>query len=97
VCLRVPAASRGITERSAYGPVTDLAEAGSVVKQKNGHRNRYQARAHLPVPEPGSQQRTAGTSWSEPWTRFSARTGQKALPLYRLLPGQDAGQKQVTR
>jgi len=63
VCLRDTAASRGITERSAYGTVTDLAEAGSVVRQKNGHRNRYRIRAHLPLPEPSSQQRTAGTSW----------------------------------
>ena len=41
------AVSRGITERSAYGTVTDLAEAGYVVRQKNGRRNRYQTRADL--------------------------------------------------
>jgi len=29
--LRDPAASRGITARSAYGTVTDLAEAGDVL------------------------------------------------------------------
>jgi DNA-binding MarR family transcriptional regulator len=40
VRLRDIAASLGITERSAYGIVTDLAEAGYVVKQKNGRRNR---------------------------------------------------------
>jgi len=60
VRLRDIAASRGITERSAYGTVTDLAEAGYVVKQKNGRPNRYQTRAHLPLPEPSSQERTAG-------------------------------------
>ena len=60
VRLRDIAASRGITERSAYGTVTDLAKAGYVVRQKNGRRNRYQTRAHLPLPEPGSQERTAG-------------------------------------
>ena len=58
--LRDPAASRGITERSAHGTVTDLAKAGYVVRQKNGRRNRYQTRAHLPLPEPSSQERTAG-------------------------------------
>ena len=58
--LRDIAASRGITERSAYGTVTDPAEAGYVARQKNGRRNRYQTRAHLPLPEPGSQERTAG-------------------------------------
>ena len=60
VRLRDIAASVGITERSAYGIVTDLAEAGYVVKQKNGRRNRYQIQAHLPLPEPSSRERTVG-------------------------------------
>ena len=47
-----------ITERSAYGIVADLAETGYVVKQKDGRRNRYQIQAHLPLPEPSSQERT---------------------------------------
>jgi hypothetical protein len=58
--LRDIAASVGITERSAHGIVTDLAEAGYIVKQKNGRRNRYQIQAHLPLPEPTSQERTVG-------------------------------------
>ena len=45
--LRDIAASLDITERSAYGIVTDLTAAGYVVKQKNGRRNRYQIQAHL--------------------------------------------------
>ena len=49
------AASMGITERSAYGIVTDLTAAGYVVKRKDGRRNRYQIQAHLPLPEPASQ------------------------------------------
>jgi predicted ArsR family transcriptional regulator len=60
VRLRDIAVSLGITERSAYGIVTDLAEAGYVVKQKTGRRNRYQIQAHLPLPEPSSQERTVG-------------------------------------
>jgi DNA-binding MarR family transcriptional regulator len=36
--LRDVAASLGITERSARGIVTDLAEAGYVIKQKDGRR-----------------------------------------------------------
>ena len=60
VRLRDIAASVGITERSAYGVVTDLAEAGYVVKQKDGRRNRYQVQTHLPLPEPTSQERTVG-------------------------------------
>ena len=60
--VRLPdiAASRGITERSAYSTVTDLAEAGYVVRQKNGRRSRCQIRAHLPLPEPSSQERAVG-------------------------------------
>ena len=60
VRLRDMAASLNITERSAFGIVTDLAEAGYVVKQKDGRRNRYQIQAHLPLPEPTSQERTVG-------------------------------------
>jgi hypothetical protein len=55
VRLRDIGASLGITDRSAYGIVTDLAEAGYVIKQKDGRRNRYQIQAHLPLPEPASQ------------------------------------------
>jgi len=50
----------GITERSAYGIVLDLAEAGYIVKEKAGRRNRYEIQAHLPLPEPGSRERTVG-------------------------------------
>ena len=58
--LRDIAARLDITERSAYGIVTDLAEAGYIVKQKDGRRNRYQIQAHLPLPEPTSRERTVG-------------------------------------
>ena len=60
VRLRDIAAGLGITERSAYGIVTDLTAAGYAVKQKDGRRNRYQIQAHLPLPEPSSQERTVG-------------------------------------
>ena len=50
--LRDIAASLGITERRAHGIITDLAEAGCVITQKDGRRNRYQIQAHLPLPEP---------------------------------------------
>ncbi len=51
VRLRDIAASVGITERSAFGIVSDLAAAGYIVKEKGGRRNRYQVEADLPVPE----------------------------------------------
>ena len=58
--LRDIASTLGITERTAYGIVTDLTEAGYVVKHKDGRRNRYQIQAHLPLPEPDSRERTIG-------------------------------------
>jgi hypothetical protein len=60
VRLRDIAASVGITERSAYAIVTDLAAAGYAVKQKDGRRNRYQIQADMPLPEPTSQQLAIG-------------------------------------
>jgi Winged helix DNA-binding domain len=58
--LRDIAASLDITERSAFAIITDLAEAGYVVKEKNGRRNRYHVQAHLPLPEPDGRERTVG-------------------------------------
>ncbi|HEX3947703.1 MAG TPA: helix-turn-helix domain-containing protein [Acidimicrobiales bacterium] len=60
VRLRDIADELGITERRAYGIVSDLAEAGYVVKSKDGRRNRYQVQSHLPLPEPTGRDRTIG-------------------------------------
>jgi predicted transcriptional regulator len=60
VRLRDIAARVDITERTAYGIVTDLALAGYIVKQKDGRRNRYQIQTHLPLPEPTSREHTLG-------------------------------------
>lgn len=58
--LRDIAARLGITERSAYGIVTDLAAAGYITKMKDGRRNQYEIQAHLPLPEPTSRESTVG-------------------------------------
>ena len=60
VRLRDIAARTGVTERTAYGIVTDLTQAGYVVKHKDGRRNRYQIQAHLPLPETDGRKRTIG-------------------------------------
>src|ERR1700732_5503322 len=60
VRLRDIAASLNITERSAFGIITDLVEAGYVIKEKDGRRNRYHIQAHLPLPEPTARERTVG-------------------------------------
>ena len=60
VRLRDIAERVGITERSAYGIVTDLTEAGYVVKEKEGRRNRYQVQAHQPLREPTARETSIG-------------------------------------
>ena len=60
VRLRDIAARVGVTERTAYGIVTDLTDAGYVIKHKDGRRNRYQIQTHLPLPEIDSRERTIG-------------------------------------
>ncbi|MDP9073140.1 MAG: AsnC family transcriptional regulator [Actinomycetota bacterium] len=49
--LRDIAARLGITERRAYAIVSDLTDAGYVIKEKEGRRNRYLIQHHLPIPE----------------------------------------------
>jgi hypothetical protein len=86
VRLRDIAASVGITERGAHGIVTGLAEAGYIVKQKNGRRNRYQVQAHLPLPEPTSRERTVGevlALLAGAGARLIAARLRAALPGYR--------------
>jgi len=60
VRMRDIATSLSITERSAFGIVTDLATAGYVVKHKDGRRNRYRIQEHLPLPEDIGRERTVG-------------------------------------
>jgi hypothetical protein len=60
VRLRDIAATLGITERSAYGIVTDLTGAGYVVKDKEGRRNRYRIQTHLPLRKAVGREPTIG-------------------------------------
>ena len=60
VRVRDLAAMVGVTERSAHAIVTDLVDAGYVVKDKDGRRNRYRIQEHLPLRDPITQQRTIG-------------------------------------
>jgi MarR family protein len=58
--LRDLAAALDITERTAFGIVTDLVEAGYLIKQRGGRRNRYHIQEHLPLPEALSREPTIG-------------------------------------
>ena len=51
----------GITERSAFAIVADLTEAGYVVKERDGRRNRYSIQHHMPLPDADrTRERTVG-------------------------------------
>ena len=58
--LRDLAGALDVTERTAYGIVADLNEAGYVVKEKDGRRNRYHIQEHLPLRDEISRERTIG-------------------------------------
>ena len=92
--LRDIAMTVGITERSAYAIVTDLAAAGYVVKDKDtdGRRNRYQIQAHLPLPEshwartddwrgPGRARDQTGRTGRRPHGRRRDRTGRQTTGI----------------
>lgn len=58
--LRDIAVSLGITERSAHAIVTDLAQAGYLLKEREGRRNRYRIQAHLKLDEDIGRELTIG-------------------------------------
>jgi Winged helix-turn-helix DNA-binding len=60
VRLRDIATSVGITERRAHAIVTDLVDAGYVVKDRNGRRNRYRIQTDVPLRDPINRRRTIG-------------------------------------
>jgi DNA-binding MarR family transcriptional regulator len=60
VRLRDIAATLSITERRAYGIVNDLTEAGYIVKEKEGRRNRYEIQGHLVLPEIPEREQAIG-------------------------------------
>jgi hypothetical protein len=85
--VRDIAASLGLTDRSADGIVADLAEAGYIVKQNDGRRNRYQIQAHLPLPAPTRRERAAGEiltilagTGAGPWPAPGGRTASRHRP-----------------
>jgi len=58
--LRDLAVALGVTERTAYGIVADLTEAGYLIKEKDGRRNRYHIQDHLALRDTISRERTIG-------------------------------------
>jgi predicted ArsR family transcriptional regulator len=60
VRIRDIAATLGITERSAFGILTDLITAGYVLRDKDGRRNRYAIQVHVPLRKDTDRQQTVG-------------------------------------
>ena len=58
--LRDIATALDITERRAYGIVADLTDAGYVLKERDGRRNRYQIQKHLPLGDSISREAAIG-------------------------------------
>ena len=50
----------GITERAAHRIVGDLIAAGYVSRERNGRRNRYTVRRHLPLPDAPARGQSVG-------------------------------------
>jgi len=58
--LRDLAVTLEVTERTAFGIVADLTEAGYLLKDKDGRRNRYRIVTDVPLRDPISRKRTVG-------------------------------------
>jgi hypothetical protein len=50
----------GITERAAHRIVGELADAGYILRHRNGRRNRYTITRHLGLPDPLARDRSIG-------------------------------------
>jgi hypothetical protein len=58
--LREIGAAVGITERAAHRIVSELDDAGYLDRRRNGRRNHYTVRTHLPLPDPPARQQKVG-------------------------------------
>jgi MarR family len=88
VRLRDLADTLNITERSAFAIVSDLTDAGYVLKERDGRRNRYVVQHHLPLPETTIRERTVGEVLAlllgeTPRRRRTASAQKKTRPLHR--------------
>ena len=58
--LRDIADAVGITERATHRILSELVDAGYVLREKEGRRNRYEVVADIPLPHPLVRQRELG-------------------------------------
>ncbi|MEA2350999.1 MAG: hypothetical protein QOG86_1940 [Thermoleophilaceae bacterium] len=50
----------GITERASHRIVGELEDAGYITRRRDGRRNRYAVRPHLPLPDPLARDQKVG-------------------------------------
>jgi hypothetical protein len=50
----------GITERAAHRIVVELTAAGYISRRRNGRRNHYTIKSHLPLPDPLANEQKIG-------------------------------------
>ena len=81
--LRDMADELGITERSAFAIVSDLTEAGYVVKERDGRRNRYSIQRHMPLPDTTGRERTVGEVLNLLVDRKSRSRSTRKTPVAR--------------
>ena len=60
VRLREIGEAVGITERAAHRIVVELANAGYISRERNGRRNLYTIKSHLPLPDPLAREQKIG-------------------------------------
>ena len=58
--LREIGATVGITERAAHRIVVELADAGYISRRRNGRRNHYTIKSHLPLPDSVAREHRVG-------------------------------------
>jgi hypothetical protein len=75
--LRDLASALGVTERTAFGVVTDLSNAGYVVKERDGRRNRYHIQRDLPLRDTIGRERSVGELLDLLGTTGSPRAGPR--------------------
>lgn len=78
--LRDLAAGLGVTERTAYGVVADLSDAGYVVKERDGRRNRYHVQRDLPLRDEIGRERSVGELLDLLGVRASPRSARRRRP-----------------
>jgi hypothetical protein len=98
--VRDIAAAVGITERAAHGALSQLVEAGYLLREREGRRNRYTVVAGRPLRHPSSSSARSATCsrfWSarrlracEPESRSRSCGGPPRLAPQRRLPGSAA-------